>query len=165
LVFEKSPGMKLLFSLLIVLAGFPVLAQTTEELLPELLVLDTTMDLAPSFNAKVMQYAPGYRLQGSEKQAGQRIIYTCGDGREGTIRLEYKYENESGKQVVIYQAITADLDVVVGIFNALFRMNVSADIDHASMIGGAIQYHHREYQCLMQADEYTPGYWVLSFVK
>lgn len=145
--------------------GFSTLAQSSQELSPKILLLDTSANLAPVFNAEVMKYAPGYRLLGSEKEAGERIIYTYSDGRDGIIRLEYKSEKENGMPIVIYQSITADLDVIIPIFNGLFRMNVASDIDHASMIGGAILYHHRDYQCLMQADEYKEGYWVLSFVK
>ncbi len=145
--------------------GFSALAQSSQGLSPKILLLDTSINLAPVFNAEVMKYAPGYRLLGSEKEAGERTIYSYTDGQDGIIRIEYKSENENGMPIVIYQSITADLDVIMPIFNGLFRMNVATDIDHASMIGGAIQYNHRDYQCLMQADDYKQGYWVLSFVK
>jgi hypothetical protein len=157
--------MRILFTLLMVLFSFSILAQPSQDLSPKILLLDTTMSLATVFNAEVMNYAPGYRLLGSEKEPGQRIIYTYSDGREGSIRFEYKYINDNGKQIVIYQSITADLDVIVPIYNGLFRANVAADIDHASMIGGPIRYHHKDYQSLMQADDHKAGYWVLSFVR
>src|ERR1700691_2605372 len=89
---KRIPAMRILISLLIVLACSSAFAQSTESLRAKLLMLDTTIDLAPSFNAKLIQYAPGYRFLGSEKKPGERIIYTYSDGHDGVIRLEYKYE-------------------------------------------------------------------------
>jgi hypothetical protein len=157
--------MKIFFTVLFVLFGFSVLAQTSAGFTPKILLLDTGMNLAPVFNAEVIKYAPGYRLLGSETEPGSRVVFTYTDGRDGTIRIEYKYANENGRHTIIYQAITADLEIIMPIYNGLFHANIITDIDHASMLGGPIQYHHKDYQCLMQADDYKPGYWVLSFVE
>ena len=157
--------MRVLFVLFMILPAFGAFSQSAKDPSPRLLVLDTTMSMAPAFNSLVANFTNGYKLIGSEKEPGNRVIYTYTDGREGALRIEYKFEVENGKQKVIYQSITADLDVIIPIFNGLFKTNIATDIDHASMIGGPISYQNKSYQCSMQADDYRPGYWVMSFVK
>jgi hypothetical protein len=157
--------MKNIYFFLFLLCAHATFAQEAPSPNPKFLVMDTSFSLAPLFNAEVLRYAPGYYLLGSEKLPGQIVSYTFIDGREGTIRLDYKCSMDGGKQIIVYQAIIADLDVIIPIFNGLFRTKYASSIDNASQIGGSCMYKQRTYMYSLQADDYKPGYWALSFIK
>jgi hypothetical protein len=157
--------MKNLYLFLLLLCSYNSWAQDAPIVNPRFLVMDTSLSMAPAFNAEILKAVPGFHLLGSEKLPGQIIAYTFVDGRDGSIRLDYKYSSESGKQLINYQSITADLEVIIPIFNALFRTKMAATIDNAQQIGGSCIYKQHAYQYALQADDYKPGYWTLSFIR
>jgi hypothetical protein len=157
--------MKNLYLFLLLLCSYNSLAQDAPIVNPRFLVMDTSLSMAAVFNAEVLKAAPGFHLLGSEKLPGQIISYTFIDGRDGSIRLDYKFYNESGKQRINYQSITADLEVIIPIFNSLFRTKMASTIDNAGQIGGTCIYKQHTYQYTMQADDYKAGYWTLSFIR
>jgi len=157
--------MRVLFLFLLSFSASSLLAQNTSILSPSVLVIDTTLNAMPAFNSEVMKNTQGFRLVGSEREAGNNIVYTYSNGRDGTIHISYRYVRENGKDIIVYQSVSADLDVITAIYNGLFHTSIAPNIDQASAIGGPIEYRHNSYQCMMQAYDYRPGYWELSFIK
>jgi hypothetical protein len=157
--------MRILFTCFIVFQSITAMAQASQDPSPRILTVDTTVNMAEVFNNEIMQYAPGYRLIGADNSTKGKVLYSYTNGGDGIVRMEYKYITQNGKPIVIYQSITADLEIIMPIVNGLFSTNMASDIQHAGMISGPVTYNGKEYQCLMQVDEYRAGYWVLAFVK
>ena len=159
--------MKYLFILLIV---FKVAMLNAQTLSPAFFVMDTTLNLAPTFDKIVTtQLAPGYQYVSNDKE-GNEIKYNYSQGND-VLSFEYHYSMEkkgadtSTHPFVVYQSIRGPLETIVNIYNGVFNKTVAPIVENMPSLGGAISYRDKTYLCTVQADDFKPGYWVLSFLK
>jgi hypothetical protein len=169
--------MKYLIALVMILAVQNCFAQNDEDaeplMQPKILALDTSLSVANRFNEEIGKVAEGYSFVFTDKSFPKTIRQVYKTENNETLRLEYKYginegdsEDNNGKPVVTYQRITGEAGLVIKIYNYLFGTNYEAtQITVLSTPGMEISYHGEVHQFVLEADEYTPGYWAMSFVR
>lgn len=168
--------MRLVFLLLLVVSCFAATAQPTWDELPtaRFLALDTTMDLAEPFNSEVVKAADsGYRFTFMDK-GYNKVVYIYENEKGESVRIEYQYRVSGadfekrlpGVATIMLTKISADASATANIYNAMFGAAiVPQELLSSSTSGSMISYLGKEHQFILQADDYKPGYWVMTFVK
>lgn len=168
--------MRYLLVFLLLLQGFMVQAQVDEDaepmLRPRLLALDTTLSVANRFNDEVGKAAIGYKLLFTDNSRGKIIKQIYKTDNNETLRLEYKYstdggdmEESTGKPIVVYQRISADAETMALIYNYLFDTKITGvQMATLASTNNEIMYKGRVHRMIIEADEYGPGYWMMTFL-
>jgi hypothetical protein len=168
--------MRYLIVFLLVLQGFVAQAQVDEDaepmLKPRILALDTTLSVANRFNDEIGKAVPGYKLLFTDNSRSKIIKQIYKTDNNETLRLEYKYstdggdmEENAGKPVVVYQRISADAETMAGIYNYLFDTKITgAQMATLASTNNEIFYKGRVHQMIIEADDYGPGYWMMTFL-
>ena len=171
--------MRKVFALLLILRSFGALAQdgeVEEFLRPKILALDKSVMLAQRFNEEVAKVAYEYNLAFVDDEMKPTIRSVYKGGKNETLRIDYRYAVEESrtdstkrptkKQVVVYQRISGELRVITDIYNFLFSAHLTPErIMDASTVGSTITHQGKQHQFIFQADDYEPGYWVMTFVR
>jgi hypothetical protein len=168
--------MKLCLSVLLLFFAFSATAQDEgieEALSPRILALDAPILIAQKFNEQIATVAVGYNLAFIDDERKPTIRYVYKNEKNQTLRIDYRYiikedtaHKGQKKYIINLQRICADLPVITDIYNYLFRSNLSYDaIMTAASIGSPINYKGNNYQFTFQADDYDPGYWVMTFTR
>jgi mRNA deadenylase 3'-5' endonuclease subunit Ccr4 len=168
--------MRKLITCLLVLCCFKGIAQESEEdaalMTPRILALDTTLSQANHFNDEIGKLADGYNLAFTDKSRPKTVMQVYKTGNNETLRLEYKYVTgeegiaDGGKPVVNFQKITGDVTIITRIYNYLFNTNIAPDQMYAvSTVGSDISYLGKTHQLILEPDDYSPGYWAITFVR
>ena len=140
---------------------------------PRILALDTTLSAANRFNDEIGKVATGYSYVFTDKSVPKTIRQVYKADNNETLRLEYKYglnegngEESNANPVVTYQRINAESGLVIKIYNYLFGTQFDASqISALATPGTEIMYHDEVHQFVLEADDYAPGYWTMSFVR
>lgn len=155
----------------------PCFAQNDEDaeplMHPQILALDTSLSVANRFNEEISKLAAGYTFVFTDKSFPKTVRQVYKTENNETLRLEYKYginegdsEEGNGKPVVTYQRISGEAGLIIKIYNYLFGTSFEANqITVLSTPGMEISYHGDVHQFVLEAEEYTPGYWAMSFVR
>ena len=167
--------MKRIITFLFVLCCFNGMAQedeTTEAMMaPRILAIDTSLSMANRFNDEIGKLAEGYSLAFTDKTKPRSVMQVYKTENNETLRLEYKYIAEDdnatgGKPLVNFQRMTGDVALIVKIYNYLFNTSIAPDQVYAiSTVGSDITYGGRTHQMILEPDDYSPGYWTMTFVK
>ena len=168
--------MRLVLLLLLVVSFSAVTAQPTWDELPtaRFLALDTIMDLAEPFNREVIKAADsGYHFAFMDK-GYNKVVYIFENEKEESVRIEYQYrvsgaDHEKrlpGVATIMLAKITADAAATARIYNAMFGASIiPQELLSSSTMGSTISHLGKEHQFILQADDYKPDYWVMTFVK
>lgn len=169
--------MRITLLFLLLLNSFCVSAQTDEDaepiLSPKILALDTTISMGNHFDTEIGKVAAGYTLAFTDKSRPKSVMQVYKTENNETLRLEYTYttdggdvEDTNGKPVINLQKITGDVTVITAIYNYLFNANVDpSQIYAVSTVGSEITYAGQMHQLILQPDDYSPGYWTITFVR
>lgn len=170
--------MRKVFTLLLTLVCFACKAQTDEfedVLKPKILALDKGIMAAQRFNDEIAKILVDYKLAFIDEELKPTIRYVYKTEKNETLRMDFRYTLEADrtdtlkktkKQVVVYQRISGELHAITDIYNFLFNAQLTPDrVMNASTIGSTINYQGSNHQFIFQADDYQPGYWVMTFVR
>lgn len=161
---------------LLLLLLLPVLsfAQTDDDAMTvRVLALDTSVNIARRFCEKLVELAPGYNLAFIDNEKRYQVRYVYKNEKNESLRLDYSFDmvtDEEGKgpkkAVVDYQRISAELTVMVKIYNFLFAANITPEaLLSISTQGSPVNFMGKTYEYTLMPDDYDPGYWVLTFRK
>jgi len=168
---------KLVPILMLLVLPFITAAQSAEDdepyMRPRILALDTTLSVANRFNEEVGKVATGYSFAFTDKSVPKTIRQIYKTDNNETLRLEYKYginegdgDDATGKPVVTFQKINAEAGLIVKIYNYLFGTDFDASqVTALATPGTEIMYRNEIHQLILEADDYAPGYWNMSFVR
>jgi hypothetical protein len=168
---------KLIPVLMLLVLSFTALAQAEEDdepyMRPRILALDTTLSVANKFNDEIGKIATGYTFVFTDKSLPKTVRQVYKTDNNETLRLEYKYginegdgEDTPAKPVVTYQKISAEAGLIVKIYNYLFGTSFEPNqISALVVLGVEIMYHNEIHQFVLESDDYSPGYWMMSFVR
>lgn len=164
--------MKVLIFLFTVTFSLSAFAQNDSTLAfgPRLLAIDANPDVAEIFNAEIAQLCAGYSLAFVERDKPGRVRHVLKSDDNATVRLDYKcaFEERDGKKIstVSYQRISGDAPVIANIYNSLFSSDIKPD-DLPILASGKMEIVYKEniYQLVVEADDYFPGYWMLTFLR
>ncbi len=166
-----------LITVIILLVPFISLGQTDEDaepyMAPRILALDSSLSAANKFNKEISKVAAGYTYVFTDRSIPKTIREVFKTENNETLRLEYKYgidegdgEDGAAKPVVTYQKINGEAGLIVKIYNYLFNTNFDASqLSALTTPGMEIIYHDDVHQFVLEADDYAPGYWTISFVR
>lgn len=166
--------MRLLLTLVLLLSFFNSKAQDDSPVdapHPQILALGSSVQAAQKFNEEVASRAVGYTLAFIDQEKKPMVRYVYKSDKDGTLRLDYKYENvpadsvAPARKVVIFQRINGELPLITGIYNFLFSTNhTPQSIMNQTCMGIPIVFRNRTYTFSFQPDDYEAGYWVMTFV-
>lgn len=147
--------------------------ETVVYLRPRILALDNSIVAAQKFNEEISRAAVDYKLTFVDEESRPLIRYIYKTDNGETMRIDYKYilEGDAEKKipkraVVVFQRISAELIIITYVYNFIFNTNYSPDrVMAEATLGSELQYRGRKYQFTLQADDYNPGYWVMTFVR
>lgn len=169
--------MRLILLLLLMMNSIYAFSQTDEDqeplLSPKVLALDTTLSVANKFNDEISKVANGYTHAFTDRSRPKTVMQVYKTDENETLKIEYKFttdggdsEDSQGKPLVNFQKITGDVAVISKIYNYLFNTTIEpAQISAVSTIGTEIVYKGQVHQLILEADDYSPGYWSLIFVR
>lgn len=151
--------------------------QSDNDFLPQvkLLAIDSTEHAAVRFCKEVMQAVPGYSQAFIDREDIFMSKYVYENGSYETLKFAFQFtinevvmpdSTKGKKRVVKLQRITAELSAMANIYNYLFNTNHSPDkIMAISRYDKDIAYNGTAYICSIIADDYKPGYWVLTIYR
>jgi hypothetical protein len=147
---------------LLLIFAFPLIAQ---ELSPKILALNRPTTIGDQFNTEIANIAYGYRMALVDKSIPKTVRYVYKSENNETLRVDYRYEIESGKQPkVVYQKISGESIIMARIYNFLFEAGMTTnDMGHYIVNGADIKYRGNTYRFSFEEDDYAPGYWMMTF--
>lgn len=169
--------MRYLTLVLLVLQCFVAQAQVDEDaipmLRPRILALDTTLSVANRFNDEIGKVAAGYTLLFTDNSRSNIVKQIYKTDNNETLRLEYKFstdggdmDDNGGKPIVIYQRISGDAEIVAKIYNYLFDTKITASqVTTLASTSNDLMYKGRVHQMVIEVDDYSPGYWMMTFMQ
>lgn len=169
--------MRLMLLLILIISCLSAYAQTDEDaeplLSPKILALDTTISMANRFNDEIAKVAAGYAHAFTDRSRPKTIMQVYKTGENETLKIEYKFTTDGGdsdetdaKPIINFHRITGDVSVIAKIYNYLFGTSIDpAQISAVSTIGTEIMYHGQMHQLILEPDDYSPGYWALTFIR
>lgn len=156
-------------------------AQTEDEFLPPvtMLAIDSTEDVAIRFCKQIVSVVPAYHIAFADKEDILLSKYVYDNGNFETLKLEFQFKIENVQltdtlgnvstvknRVVRLQKISADLPTITKIYNYLF--NTAHTPDKIMVISNkdkAVSYNGSAFNSTLVADDYKPGYWIITFYK
>jgi hypothetical protein len=144
-----------------------------EPLVPRILAMDTTINIARSFCEQIGNVVPGYRLAFVDNETRFAVRYVYKNDKNESLRIDYRFNLEStdttGKRpkvpIVNFQRISGELGAITLVYNYIFGSALSPQrIMMMSTQGSPITYKGRNYQYTLLSDDYEAGYWVLTFL-
>jgi hypothetical protein len=144
-----------------------------EPLVPRILALDTTINIARSFCEQVGNVPQGYRLAFVDNETRFAVRYVFKNDKNESLRIDYRFSLESidtntrrpKVPIVNFQRISGELSAITTIYNYIFGASLSPQrLISMGTQGSPITYKGRSYQYTFLPDDYEPGYWVLTFL-
>ncbi|MBS1771216.1 MAG: hypothetical protein JST82_00045 [Bacteroidetes bacterium] len=147
-----------------------------EPMQARVLALDTNLNIAKRFSEVIGGMVKGYNLAFVDNEKRYMVRYVFKNQKNETLRIDYNFVMESEgdgeadtkaakKPVVTMQRISGELSAITVIYNFLFGANLSPErIMDVSTQGSRVKYNNnKECEFTLLADDYEPGYWVMSF--
>lgn len=143
-----------------------------EPLVPRILAMDTTINIARSFCEQVGSVVQGYRLAFVDNETRFAVRYVYKNDKNESLRIDYRFNLESIDStekrkipIVNFQRISGELNAMTTVYNYIFGSVLSPQrLMMTSTQGSPILYKGRSYQYTFLPDDYEPGYWVLTFL-
>ena len=153
------------------------LGQSENDFLPQIkiLAIDSTEHTAIRFCSEVMQALPEYSQAFVDREDILMSKYIYDNGGYETLKFAFQFKIDEvlredstvGKiRIVKLQRITGELSAMAKVYNYLFGTDHSAEkIMAISRYDKDIAYNGTAYTCTIIADDYKPGYWVLTIYR
>lgn len=166
-----------LWALMMAVVALNVQAQTEDDFLPQvrLLAMDSSVAATDRFCKAVLTSIPEYRHAFTDKEDIYFWNYVFDNDVNEKLKMEFQFAAEeymqpdstmAKRRVVILQRITAELSAMTKVYNYIFNTTFTPDkIIAISRNEKAIGYHGTAYNSTLVADDYRPGYWVLTFFR
>lgn len=156
-------------------------AQTEDEFLPEvkLLVIDSTEAAVQRYCKEIISITTGYKSAFIDREDVMMSRYFYDNSNYESIKMEFQFgiselevvdstglSTMKKARIVRLIRITSELNEMANIYNYLFNTTHTPEkILAISRYDKAVSYNGHPFNSTLVADDYKPGYWILSFYK
>ena len=171
-----------LLILLLPLAVNTSFAQNEDDFLPQvsMLPIDSTEDVVLRFCKDIITAVPEYRPAFTDKEDVMFSKYIYDNGNFETLKMSFQFKivnvvvvtdtlgntEEVKKRVVRLMKINGELNTVTEIYNYLFNTGYTPDkIMAISNKDKLVSYNGSTFSSSVVADDFKPGYWIITFYK
>lgn len=166
--------MKWIFVLLLTIPHV-VFGQAEDDFLSQvkILALDSNEMGAQRFCQEIMSVVPGYKMAFVDREDVMFSTYMYDNPQFESVKFDFQFKVREEmmpdstfrkNRVVFLQRITADLPTITLIYNYIFNSTHHADnIMAISLHEKPVGFKGKSFNSTIVADDYKPGYWILSF--